>query len=58
MDVPGLNPPTWQEVIDRDYRPWTRERLVIDTAGREAEACVAEIRSALIPPHQGRDSSP
>ena len=46
-DVPGLTPPTWQEVMDRDYRPWTRARLVIDTAGREVDACVAEIRLSL-----------
>jgi len=24
--------PTWQDVLDRDYRPWDREHLVIDTA--------------------------
>lgn len=47
VDVPGLAPPTWQEVIDRDYRPWTRDRLVIDTAGRDVEACVTEIRTRL-----------
>lgn len=46
-DVPGLAPPTWQEVVDRDYRPWNRDRLVIDTAGRGIEACVAEIRARL-----------
>ena len=46
-DVPGLIPPTWQDVTARDYRPWTRERLVIDTAGREVEACVAEARAKL-----------
>jgi predicted kinase len=47
VDVPGLTPPTWQEVVERDYRPWTRERLVIDTAGRDAPACVAEISARL-----------
>jgi predicted kinase len=46
-DIPGLTPPTWQEVLDRDYRPWTRERLVIDTAGRDVAACVAEILLSL-----------
>ena len=46
-DVPGLTPPTWQEVIDRDYRLWTRARLVVDTAGRRVEACVEEIMAIL-----------
>jgi predicted kinase len=32
-DVPGLALPDWPAVIARDYHPWDRERLVIDTAG-------------------------
>ena len=47
VDVAGLTPPTWDEVAGRDYRPWTRDRLVIDTAGRTVEACVAAISAAL-----------
>lgn len=46
-DVPGLTRPAWDEVTGRDYRPWTRERLVIDTAGRSVAACVADVRGAL-----------
>src|SRR5258708_16205926 len=38
LDIPGHVLPTWQEVIDSDYRPWDRERLGIDTAGRSVEA--------------------
>lgn len=47
IDVPGLTPPTWEEVTGRDYRPWTRQCLVIDTAGRSIEACVAKLRAQL-----------
>jgi predicted kinase len=32
IDVPGLVPPTWAAVQQRDYEPWTTQRLVIDTA--------------------------
>lgn len=46
-DVPGLTPPTWDEVVTRDYRPWTRDHMVVDTAGRDVESCVAEILAAL-----------
>jgi len=46
-DVPGHILPTWQEVIERDYRPWEGERLVIDTTRRSVEAGVAEIQAAL-----------
>jgi predicted kinase len=46
-DLPGLPALTWQEVVDRDYRPWGREHLVIDTAGRTVEQCVSILRAAL-----------
>lgn len=31
-DLPGHRLPTWTEVVERDYRPWSCKRLVIDTA--------------------------
>jgi predicted kinase len=46
-DIQGHINPTWQEVSDRDYQPWDHERLVIDTAERSVEACIAEIEAAL-----------
>ena len=47
-DVPGLRLPAWEEVVSRDYRPWTRGRIVIDTAGRSVDQSVAQIREALL----------
>ena len=47
-DIPGLRLPTWQEVIERDYRPWDRERLVIDTAGGSLEQHLQTLRAALV----------
>jgi len=47
VDVPGLVPPTWTEVVGRDYRPWDRDRVAVDTAGRDLAACVAQILAAL-----------
>ena len=35
VDIPGLPLPDWQQVLDRDYAPWNRERMVIDTAGQD-----------------------
>jgi predicted kinase len=46
-DLPGVQALTWQDVLDRDYRPWAREHLVIDTAGRTVEQCVSMLRAAL-----------
>ena len=45
--VPGLQPPTWENVLNRDYRPWDEERITIDTAGRSVGACVEELCAAL-----------
>jgi predicted kinase len=45
--TPELSEPTWQEVISRDYRPWGREHIVIDTAHRTVECSVGMLRAAL-----------
>lgn len=44
IDVAGLAPPTWQQVIDRDYEPWSRPRLVLDTAHRTPTEVLNELR--------------
>jgi predicted kinase len=46
-DIAGLRPPTWQEVVSRDYESWNRERLVIDTAGQSVDQNVRMLRGAL-----------
>ena len=33
-DVAGLKLPSWEEVLRRDYQPWDRFRIVVDTAAR------------------------
>jgi len=45
--VPGLRLPTWAEVENREYHPWTRARIVIDTAGRPIADCFAELCAEL-----------
>jgi len=54
-DAPGLNGPTWEDVVSRDYRTWDREHIVIDTAGRTVEQSVAMLRAALPAPQTGLD---
>ncbi|MDQ0326886.1 putative kinase [Rhodopseudomonas julia] len=39
--------PTWQEVVERDYRPWIRPVGIVETAEREVGDCAAEIRHML-----------
>ncbi len=43
IDVAGLIPPTWQEVLDRDYEPWDGPHLVLDTAHRTPAETLAEL---------------
>ena len=45
--VSGLRLPTWAEVVNREYHPWTRARIVIDTAARSTTACFAELCAEL-----------
>jgi predicted kinase len=59
LDVPGLKAVTWQQVVDRAYEPWSRSRIVLDTAHRSVTDAMAElsarIKSAKSGPEQCRD---
>jgi predicted kinase len=46
-DVPGLLLPNWADVMARDYHPWDRERLVIDTAHRTVAESVTAVHAAI-----------
>lgn len=45
--VPGLKLPTWQEVQSREYHPWTRERVEVDTSGKSPSASFSGLVAAL-----------
>ncbi len=47
VDVAGLDLPDWQAVVDRDYHDWDRERLTVDTAGRDVDELLEPILAAL-----------
>lgn len=46
-DISGFRLPTWDEVLSREYQPWNREHLVIDTADCAVEKSVRVIRELL-----------
>src|SRR5689334_18218405 len=46
-DIPGHALPTWQDVVERDYHPWDRDRLVVDTAASDTRTGVRVIVSRL-----------
>ena len=46
-DLPGMRLPAWEQVCSREYAPWNREHLVLDTAGRTLDRNVEKLRAAL-----------
>jgi predicted kinase len=46
-DIAGLTGPAWQDVVDRDYRPWQRDHIIIDTAGLTIEQSVDMLAAML-----------
>ena len=44
-DIAGHRLPTWTEVLERDYRPWSCDHLVIDTALFDVEESVRRVLS-------------
>ena len=54
-DITGHRLPTWQEVVERDYRAWDSERIVIDTARLDVEQSVRTIL-ARVPAGRARAS--
>ncbi len=50
-DIAGHALPTWQDVVERDYHDWDRDRLVVDTAASDVTAGVRAIVGHL--PAQG-----
>ena len=47
IDIAGLTPPSWQQVIDRHYEPWDRPRLALDTANRTPAETLEELSSRI-----------
>ena len=48
-DIFGLRLPSWEQIISREYHPWDREHIVIDTANRSPEQNIKTLREALSP---------
>jgi hypothetical protein len=47
VDASGLPALTWADVAAREYHPWDRDHLVIDSASRTIEENVCLIRASL-----------
>ena len=46
-NVSGLKLPTWSDVENREYHSWSKDRIVIDTAGRSETDCIDALWLAL-----------
>lgn len=47
-DVEGLTKPTWSAVMEREYEPWARKHLVVDSARMSAESAARLIASKIV----------
>ena len=47
VDICGLKIPKWEDVISREYEPWDRKHIVIDTAQMTVAEAVEELQDAL-----------
>jgi predicted kinase len=47
-DVPGLLLPDWKAVMERDYHPWDRDHVIVDTASRSVDDCVAQVLARVL----------
>jgi predicted kinase len=46
-DIPGHVPPTWAQVVARDYHPWEEDHIVINTADQTPEQNIEQLRQLL-----------
>jgi predicted kinase len=46
-DAAGVKPPTWSEVMSRHYEPWSRDRIVVDTADKSIEESAEQLLAYL-----------
>jgi predicted kinase len=46
-DIPGLTLPTWEEVRAREFHPWDRVDLVVDTSAQTIEHGASKLRKLL-----------
>jgi predicted kinase len=46
-DIPGHTPPSWHQVVAREYEPWPEAHVVIDTATLSPSQSIDHLRTLL-----------
>lgn len=57
-DVEGLGKPSWQSVLAREYEPWSRPRVLIDSSTTSPSAAVSVIVAELVTSRNRRLQDP
>lgn len=47
LDIAELTKPTWEQITHREFEPWQRDRVVVDTAVLGVEESARQIRAAV-----------
>jgi predicted kinase len=53
-DVAGLVKPQWSAILDREYEPWLRKPLVIDSSTTSPDSAAQRIASRMASVEQGK----
>lgn len=46
-DIAHLSLPKWEAIMSREYQPWEKSRITIDTAGKAITACEEELKEKI-----------
>jgi len=49
-DIEGHAIPTWHDVVSRDYDPWTRNHIIIDSASQAADELIRQLSDIALHP--------
>lgn len=47
VGIQNLKPPTWKDILNRDYHDWKTPRIAIDTAGKKITESIGELMLEL-----------
>ena len=46
-DIKNLKLPTWEDIEKREYEEWDKEHIIIDTANKNINDCINELKNKL-----------
>ena len=50
-DISGLQLPTWNKILTREYEQWNTKRIVLDTAGQSIDESISHLFDAVDDSH-------